>query len=146
MTFSCDDQGKVTCATAQFLGTTFSHERISDQPPERYAAPKPRVAIKLDTKLLDACVGDFEFAPSKAFPAGIKATIRREGDQLLWQAWGQNTIPGPFKVYAESETNFFIKVHGPQLTFIRNDKGEVTAVTLPDAWLPVGVGKKLKNE
>lgn len=146
MTFSCDDQGKVTCATAHFLGTTFSHEKISDQPPECYAAPKPRVAIKLDTKLLDACVGDFEFAPSKAFPTGIKATIRREGDQLLWQARGENVIPGPFNVDAASETNFFIKVHGPQLTFIKNDKGEVTAVSFcDDAWLPDGVGKKNGN-
>jgi len=145
MTFSRDDRGKATRLTTQFLGTTFSYERISDQPPEGYAAPKPRVAIKLDTKLLDACVGDFEFAPSKAFPAGIKATIRREGDQLLWQARGQNVIPGPFKVYAESETNFFIKVHAAQLTFIKNDKGEVTAVSLQeDAWLPDGVGRKVK--
>jgi len=33
------------------------------------------------------------------------------------------------------------------LTFIKNDKGEVTAVSLhDDAWLPDGVGKKLKKE
>jgi serine-type D-Ala-D-Ala carboxypeptidase/endopeptidase len=146
MTFSRNDQGKVTRVTTHFLGATFSHEKISAQPPERYAAPKPRVAIKLDTKLLDACVGDFEFASSKAFPTGIKATIRREGDQLLWQAWGRNLLPGPFNAYPQSETNFFVKVHGPQLTFIKNDKGEVMAVDLQDAWLPVGVGKKLKNE
>ena len=149
MTFSCDDQGKVTCATAQFLGTTFSHERISDQPPERYAAPKPRVAVKLDPKLLDACVGDFEFAPSKAFPVGIKATIRREGDQLLWQARGQNAFPGVFNIYPESETNFFFKMSGAQLTFIKDDHGDVTAISLHDGtWLPLpgGQGKKLKNE
>jgi hypothetical protein len=146
ITFACDDQGKVTGASAQFLGTTFSHEKISDQPPKRYAAPKPRVAIQLDTKLLDACVGDFEFAPSKAFPTGIKATIRREGDQLLWQARGRNVIPGTFNVDAESETNFFIKVHGPQMTFIKNDQGEVTALSLDDGWLPVGVGRKLGRE
>src|SRR3990172_7640658 len=146
MTFSCDDQGKVTCATAHFLGTTFSHEKISDQPPECYAAPKPRVAIKLDTKLLDACVGDFEFAPSKAFPTGIKATIRREGDQLLWQARGEKVIPGPFNVDAASETNFFIKIHGPAFALHKNDKGRVTAVSFcDDAWLPDGVGKKNGN-
>ncbi len=39
---------------------------------------RPHVAIKLDTKLLDACVGNYEFAPS----AGGKVTVRREGDQL----------------------------------------------------------------
>jgi serine-type D-Ala-D-Ala carboxypeptidase/endopeptidase len=147
LTFSRDDQGKVTRVTIRFLGATFSHERISDQPPKAYAPPKPRVAIKLDSKLLDACVGHYEFAPSRAFPTGIKATIRREGDQLLWQARGQNVIPGPFKVYAGSETNFFIKVHAAQLTFVQNDKGEVTAVNLQDdAWMPDGVGKRLEIE
>ena len=142
LTYSRDDHGKVTRVTAYFLGAAFSHDRISDQPPKAYEPPKPRVAIKLDPKLLDACVGDYEFS------TGIKATIRREGDQLLWQARGQNVVvPGPFNIYAESETNFFIKVHAGQLTFIQNDKGEVTAVSLhDDAWLPDGVGKKRENE
>jgi len=145
--FSRDDRGKATGLTTHFLGATFSYERISDQPPKAYEAPKPRVAIKLDTKLLDACVGLYEFAPDAAFPTGIKATIRREGDQLLWQVRGEKVVPGPFNVYPESETNFFIKVHSAQLTFIKNDKGEVTAVSLnDDAWLPDGVGKKLKKE
>lgn len=146
ITFSRNRQGKTTGLTTHFLGATLSHEKISDQPPKRYAAPKPRVAVKLDQKLLDACVGDFEFAPSRAFPTGIKATIRREGDQLLWRARGQNVIPGPFNVYPESETNFFIKVHAAQMTFIKNDKGHVTAVSLhDDAWLPDGLGKKVSG-
>ena len=109
--FSRDDRGKATGLTTHFLGATFSYERISDQPPKAYEAPKPRVAIKLDTKLLDACVGLYEFAPDAAFPTGIKATIRREEDQLLWQVRGEKVVPGPFNVYPESETNFFIKVH-----------------------------------
>jgi CubicO group peptidase (beta-lactamase class C family) len=149
MTFSRDDRGKMTRATTHFLGATFSHEKISDQPPKAYEPLKPRVPIKLDTKLLDACVGDFEFAPSKAFPTGIKATIRREGDQLLWQARGKNAFPGAFNIYPESETNFFFKMSGARLTFIKNDHGEVTAVSLHDGtWLPLpdGKGKKLKNE
>ena len=61
------------------------------------------------------------------------------------RAGGQNVIPGPFKVYAESETNFFIKVHAGQLTFIKNHTGEVIAVR-EDAWLPDSEGKKLKNK
>jgi len=146
MTFSRGDQGRMARVTANFLGTTFEYRKISNEPPKPYLAPKSRVAIKLNQKFLDECVGDFEFPPSKAFPTGIKATLRREGEQLLWQARGQNVIPGSFKVYAESETNFFIKVHAGELTLIKNDKGEVTAVSLQnDAWLPDGVGKKLPH-
>jgi hypothetical protein len=66
---------------------------------------------------------------------------------LRWQARGKNVVPGPFNVYPESETNFFIKIHGAQLTFIKNHNGEVTAASLQDdAWFPDGVGKKFKNE
>ena len=145
MTFSRDNRGKATHLTTQFLGATFSHEKISDQPPKAYEPLKPRVPITLDTKLLDACVGDFEFAPSKAFPTGIKAAIRREGGQLFWQARGKNAFPGAFNIYPESETNFFFKMSGARLTFIRNDHGEVTAVSLHDGtWLPLpaGMGRK----
>jgi hypothetical protein len=147
--FSRDDRDKVNRVTAQFFGTTFSHERISHQPPTAWTPPTPRVAIKLDTKLLDACVGQYEFAPDTAFPTGIKATIRREGDLLLWQARGKNAFPGDFTIYPESETNFFFKMSGAQLTFIKNDHGEVTAVSVHDGtWLPLpdGQGKKLKSE
>jgi Domain of unknown function (DUF3471) len=149
MTFSQDDQGKMTRVTADFLGATFSHQKISNEPPKAYATPKPRIAIKLAPKLLDACVGQYEFTPTKAFPTGIKVAIRREGDQLLWQARGKNAFPGAFNIYAESETNFFFKMSGAQLTFIKNDHGEVMAVSLHDGtWLPLpdGKGKKLKNE
>jgi CubicO group peptidase (beta-lactamase class C family) len=149
VTLSRDDRGKVTRLTAHILGATFAHEKISDQPPKAYEPPKLRVAIKLDTELLDACVGQYDFAPDTTFPTGIKATIRREGDQLLWQARGKNAFPGAFNIYPESETNFFFKMSGAQLTFIKNDHGEVTAVSLHDgAWLPLpdGVGRKVKNE
>jgi D-alanyl-D-alanine-carboxypeptidase/D-alanyl-D-alanine-endopeptidase len=145
ITFTRDGRGKVTRATTHFLGATFSHEKISDQPPKTYEPLKPRVPIKLDTKLLDAYVGDFEFAPSEAFPTGIRATIRREGNQFYWQARGKNAFPGAFNIYPESETNFFFKMSGAQLTFIKNDHGEVTAVSLHDGtWLPLpgGVGRK----
>jgi hypothetical protein len=145
--FSRDDRGKAIHLTMQFLGATFSYGKISDQPPKAYTPPKPRVPIKLDSKLLDACVGQYELAPPGASAPGIKVTIWREGDQMLWQARGRNVVPGPFNVYPESATNFFLKIGGGQLTFDRNDNGEVTAFSLQeDAWLADGVGKKLKNE
>ena len=148
ITFSRDERGKATRATTHFLGATFSHKKISDHAPKACEPRKPRVPIKLDTKLLDACAGDFEFAPSKAFPAGIIATIRREGDRLLWQARGKNAFPGAFSIYPESETDFFFKMGGARLTFMKNDRGEVTSVSLHDGtWMPLPDGKgKIKYE
>ena len=145
MTFFRDDRGKATRLTAHFLGNASSYEKISDQPPKVPEPPKPRVAIKLDTKLLDACVGHYEFAPDIVFPTGIKVTIWREGGQLVSEARDKSQTHGVVEIYPESETNFFLKVNGAQLTFIKNDKGEVTAVIHHEAGLPDIEGKKLKE-
>jgi CubicO group peptidase (beta-lactamase class C family) len=145
ITFSRDDRGKVTGLTMDYQGKVFSYEKISDQPPTVPEPPKPRVAIKLDPKLLDACVGHYEFAPDTVLPNGAKLTIWREGDQLIWQAWGENATRGAIDIYPESETNFFIKLNGAQLTFIKNDKGKVTVVIHHLAGLPDCKGKKLED-
>jgi hypothetical protein len=116
---------------------------------------KPHRAIKLDAKLLDACVGQYEFPPdNRAGPGsgvpflfGVKWTIRRQGDQLMGQARVMNKSYAAFTIYPESETNFFVKTNSPEeLTFIKNDKGEVTAVIFHYAGLPDSEGKKLQNE
>jgi hypothetical protein len=118
-----------------------------EQPRTSAAAPKPHAVIKLDAKFLDACIGEYEIAPDNVFIAdGAKVTIRRNGDHLVWQGVGRNALPGALDVYPESETNFFVKINGAQLTFIKNDKGEVTAVIHHMAGLPDSEGKKLKNE
>ncbi|MGO8697519.1 MAG: alpha/beta fold hydrolase [Limisphaerales bacterium] len=118
--------------------------KLSSQVPKLL---KPHVAIKLDTRLLDAVVGQYEFAPSAATRpfTGMNLKIWREGGRLSGQTRGENTIQGAFDIYPESETNFFIKLNGARLTFIMDDKGEVTALIHHEEGLPVLKGKKLKN-
>jgi hypothetical protein len=79
------------------------------------------------------------------FYAGAKLTIRRNGDHLVWQTLGI-FLSRAFDLYPESETNFFLKINGAQVTFIKNDKGEVMAIIHHVAGLPESEGKKLKNE
>jgi hypothetical protein len=128
----------------QFGGEAFSYEKISDQPPKAPEPPKRPFAIKLDTNFLDVCVGHYEFATNAAFLTGMKLTLRRQGDQLVSQAWAGNDTDGAVDVYPESETNFFDKF-GNQWTFIKNGKGEVTAVILHGAAFSDYEGKKLKD-
>ena len=144
VTFSRDAQGRVTRLTAHVFGGECSFAKISDQPPKAPEPPKLRVAINLDPKLLDACVGHFEFAPDAAFPTGIKLTIWREGDRLVGQARGKNVLQGAFDIDPESETKFVLTIVGAQLTFMKNDEGEVTAVIIHLAGYPDNEGKKLK--
>ncbi len=107
----------------------------------------PHVAIKLDAKLLDACVGEYEFPPDNAFWLEWKLTIRRHDDQLVEQITTKNKSYPAVEIYPESETNFFVTAKDPhELTFVKNDKGEVTAVIVRSPGWPVREGKKLKNE
>ena len=145
MTFCSDGSGKVTRLTAHMPDSELSFKKISNQPPKAPESSKPRAFIKLDAKFYDACVGQYEFAPGAAFPTGIKLTIWQQGDQLVGQALGRNGGGGEFDMYPESETDFFLKINGAQLAFIKNDKGEVTSVIHHIAGLPDCEGKKLKS-
>ena len=129
----------VGCALFQWLQPPREDPAAS----KPYAA-KPPVAIKLDTKLLDACVGQYKFAPNIEFGTVMTLTIRRQGDQLVGQARDEN-FENSFDIYPESETNFFDKL-GDQFTFIKNDQGEVTAAIRQVKEWPDWEGKKLKNE
>jgi hypothetical protein len=75
----------------------------------------------------------------------MKLTLWRQGDQLVSQAWVEDDTDGPVDVYPESESKFFDNF-GNQWTFVKNDKGEVTAVILHGAAFSYYEGKKLKNE
>jgi hypothetical protein len=116
--------------------TGFSRDRsegfpqviISKQWPGGPESLPSRAAIKLDTKLLDVCVGQYEFAPGAVFPSGAKLAIWREGEQLLAQPRSGSETPGAFEIYPSSQTNFFFKLDRSQLTFIKNDQGKVTAL------------------
>jgi Domain of unknown function (DUF3471) len=111
-------------------------------------APKPHLAIKLDAKLLDAYVGQYEFPLENYMNFGTKLTmtIWRQGDLLRVQFADKNKSYGTFDIYAESETTFFETGSPRQYTFLKNDEA-VTAVILdPGQGLPDTEGKKLKSE
>ncbi len=132
-------------AMAIFLGCVpFQCLELPRTAPE---ALTPHVAIKLEAKLLDACVGEYEFPPDNAYWLKWKRTIRRQGDQLVEQITTKNKSYPAVEIYPESETNFFVTAKDPhELTFVKNDKGEVTAIIVRFPGIPVREGKKLKTE
>lgn len=87
---------------------------------EKYEMPRERVAIKIDPKILDAYVGQYELRPD------FIITMTREGDSLMTQATGQPK----FELFPESETKFFLKAVDAQVTFVKDDKGAVTHLIL----------------
>jgi CubicO group peptidase (beta-lactamase class C family) len=81
--------------------------------------PKQRREVTLDAKLLETYVGEYRLAPT------FSITVTREGNALFVQATGQPKIP----VYAESETEFFLKAVDAQVTFVKED-GRVSRLIL----------------
>lgn len=141
VTFFRDKQGKATRLTVHFPGVGFSFAKITDQSPKAPETPKQPVAIKLDPKLLDAYVGQYEFAPAAAYPTGVKLSIQRQEDQLLGDIRGKNIFGGSLELYPESETNFFDKIYCAQYAFTKKDNGEITVII--HYWGPDLEGKKL---
>ena len=132
-------------AMAIFVG--FVPFQCLELPRTHSAAPTPHIAIKLDTKLLDACVGQYEFEPDNGFWLQWKLTIQRQGDQLLEQIALKDKNESPVEIYPESETTFFVKGKVPhELTFIKNGEGEVTAMRVTYPGWALREGKKLKSE
>ncbi len=83
-------------------------------------APVKHTAIRIDPKIFDAYVGEYEIQPN------FVLTVFREGDKL----WGQATGQQKAELFPESETTFFLEVVDAQITFVKNASGTVTHLIL----------------
>jgi CubicO group peptidase (beta-lactamase class C family) len=76
--------------------------------------------IKVDEKILNSYVGEYELSPTFTIVVSVKAGA------LKAQATGQQE----FDLFAESETRFFLKVVEVQMDFVKNAQGKVTHLVL----------------
>jgi CubicO group peptidase (beta-lactamase class C family) len=84
------------------------------------APPRERTAIALPAAALERFVGAYPLAPT------FVLTVRREGDHLFAQATGQPAA----ELFAESPTNFFLRVVDAQIEFQTDSSGAVTGLVL----------------
>jgi pimeloyl-ACP methyl ester carboxylesterase len=82
--------------------------------------PKVRTAVQLASAQLERCVGRYEISP------GFVLTVTREGERLYAQATGQP----PSELFAESESEFFLKVADAQMSFDIKEPGPAKAVII----------------
>ncbi len=83
-------------------------------------APAARKEVKLDIAQLEKYVGKYELAPS------FHIVVTTAEGQLFAQATGQPQ----FELFAENETDFFLKVVEAEVKFGMDDKGEINMLTL----------------
>jgi CubicO group peptidase (beta-lactamase class C family) len=91
--------------------------------------PRERVIAKVDPRIYDAYVGEYEIAP------GFILFVTREGDKLFSRAMPIPTPPSmadqpKSEMFAESETTFFVKDADATFTFVKNDQGKVIQVNM----------------
>jgi ketosteroid isomerase-like protein len=85
--------------------------------------PLERQAAKVDPKIYDAYVGEYELGP------GLSVTVTREGDRLMTQTSGQ---PEKGEVFPESETTFFYRGSNASVIFHKDTTGKVTHMVFKD--------------
>lgn len=82
--------------------------------------PKEGREVALSPEQLQRCVGRYELAP------GFVLEVTRERDRLFSQATGQERV----EIFAEAETEFFLKVVDAQLSFQLDGAGRAKALVL----------------
>jgi CubicO group peptidase (beta-lactamase class C family) len=87
---------------------------------ENVPLPTATKEITVSPAVLESYVGTYELKPS------FNIVVTLEDGQLMMQATGQLKVP----LFAESETEFFLKVVDAQVEFFKNEKGEVAHLML----------------
>ena len=101
-----------------------------------FVTPTPnRPAVKVDPIIYDAYVGDYQVMP------GAAVKITREGNKLMAGATGMPS----FEIFPETETKFFFKVVDAQVTFVKNDKGDVTELVFEQNGRTIRARKIIKD-
>ncbi|GAB3319450.1 hypothetical protein GCM10027299_11960 [Larkinella ripae] len=85
-----------------------------------YQVPVNRKAVAVSETILRQYVGDYQLAPER------KLAITLESGKLFLQVTGQSK----FEVFAETETEFFLKGVDAQLTFHKDATGRVSQVVV----------------
>jgi D-alanyl-D-alanine-carboxypeptidase/D-alanyl-D-alanine-endopeptidase len=87
---------------------------------ELVAAPKARTAIAVDPSKLEPLTGVYELANN------FRLTVTRQGSSLFAQGTDQPKFP----LYAETETEFFLKAVDAQISFIKDSGGIFSSLIL----------------
>ncbi|HKZ02582.1 MAG TPA: serine hydrolase [Pyrinomonadaceae bacterium] len=86
----------------------------------------------VDPKVYDRYIGEYEVTPS------FTVKIFKEGAKLMTQATGQPV----FELFPEAEDKFFLKVVNARVSFIKDDKGQISGLIIHQGGRDV-TGKKI---
>ena len=76
----------------------------------------------LDPMIYDAYVGQYIVAS-----LNLELTVTKENDRLFVQPGGDSKV----ELFPDSETRYYLLGFGAPITFVKDDKGEVTGLIVP---------------
>ena len=117
-------------ATVMASPQTSGASQISVQNPQ----PQERKEITVPEEILKTYVGEYEFAPEES----LKITF--ENGSL----WGQPPGSAKRQMFADSETKFFVKTSPTEVTFQKDEKGNVVGLIMKSGPRPEIKLKKVK--
>ena len=123
VTFVRNEKGEVTQAVHYQGGNEIKAPKLKDE-----------AIAKVDPAIYDAYVGEYDFSQVQA---QAKMMVTKENDQLFTQLDGQPKV----EIFPKSETEFFLKVVVAQVTFVKNEKGEVTKLILDQGGMKIEAPK-----
>jgi len=97
--------------------------------------PQKRVTIRLEPEILNKYVGKYKVQD------GYFITISREGDRLFSQSTGMPKL----EIFPESETKFFLKKIEVQITFVKDENGNVMELIVHQGKVEVPA-KKIEDD
>ncbi len=87
---------------------------------EKFDLPSEHKMIPVDKKIYKTLVGDYELGP------GFILSITTDGTSIYSQATSQDK----FEIYPEADYKYFLKIVDAQLEFNKDDKGNISSLTL----------------
>jgi hypothetical protein len=117
---NADQGGAVAAELSRRIQMAYEWDSFADPAPRGYRPPVERMEIDVAEEILATYVGAYELT------ADLTLVITLEDGQLHVEPTGQ----GKFPLFAEDQDEFFLRVTDAQISFTRDESGEVTGLIL----------------
>jgi len=117
---NADRGGAVVAELGRRIQAAYEWDSMAQPVPRGYAPPVERTEIEVATEILETYAGAYELSPE------MTLVVTLEDGGLFVEPTGQ----GKFPIFAETETEFFLRVEDAQLTFTKDSSGEVDGLVI----------------
>ena len=117
---NADQGGAVASELSRRIQVAYEWDSFADPAPRGYRPPVERTEIDVAEEILETYVGEYELSPE------MSLVVTLENGQLNLEVTGQGKAP----LFAEAEDKFFLRVADAQISFTKDESGEVTELIL----------------